>query len=139
MTIPADVEIDAAVPANGVPNRFQVNSLLKRLAGVLQGMLDPLVVNVAPAEGATIALPNTDQEIILNLNPAEPLATLNIVLPNEASSRIGERLFVASTQAIGMVTFSGTPIVNNATVAFNPGDNVVFFKNNTNTWSRLIG
>lgn len=102
-------------------------------------MLTPLVINMAPTEGQTINLPNTSQEIILNLNPAAPLTAVNIVLPNDASSRTGERLFVASTKAIDTATFSGTPIVNNNVVTFAPGDNVVFFKNNTNTWSRLVG
>lgn len=102
-------------------------------------MLTPQVINMAPTEGQTISLPNTSLEIILNLAPAAPLAALNIVLPNEASSRTGQRLFVASTQAITTATFSGTPVVNNNVVTFSPGDNVVFFKNNTNTWSRLIG
>lgn len=139
MPIPTDDQIDAAVPSNGVPVRALTNTVLKGLAGMLRAMLGPLVINEVPTEGGTVALPNTDQEIILNLAPATPLTELNVILPNEASSRIGERLFVASTEAIGMVTFSGTAIVNNNAVTFAPGDNVVFFKNNANTWSRLIG
>lgn len=139
MPVPTDAEIDLAVPPAGIPVRTLTNGVLKALAGMLRAMLGPLVINATPVEGGTVNLPNTDQEIILNLNPAGPLSAVHVVLPNEASSRTGERLFVASTQAIETVTFSGTPTVNNDVVTFAPGDNVVFFKNNANTWSRLIG
>lgn len=136
MPIPTDAQIDAAIPSTGVPVRSLTNTVLKNLAAALRG---PLVINTSPVEGGTTTVPNTDQEIVLNLAPAGPLSVLNVLLPNEASSRTGQRIFVASTQAIDLVTFSGAPIVNNGEVTFAPGDNVVFFKNTTNTWSRLVG
>lgn len=105
----------------------------------LTAMMTPLTVDAVPVEGGTVTLPNTSQEIILNLAPATDLTNVNLVLPNDASSRQGQRIFVASTRQIGNLVASGVATVNNATVMFSPGDNVVFFKNRPNTWSRLIG
>lgn len=105
----------------------------------VMAMLMPLTIDVIPVEGGTITLPNTSQEIIINMAPATNLANVNLVLPNNASSRQGQRIFVASTRQIANMVASGVPTVNNATVMFSPGDNVVFFKNTPNTWSRLIG
>lgn len=134
MDIPTSAQVDAAIPSNGVPNRGLTNSLLKAILSVLDNMAGPLIVSETPADGDTITLPETDQEVILNLDPAVPLATLNLILP---TGHLGARLFVASTKAIGMATFTGPGDVNNNQVTFNPGDNVVFFQNKLLTWSRL--
>lgn len=101
--------------------------------------LNPLTVTMAPTNGQTVQLPNTDQEIILNLTPAAPLASVNVVLPSNDSSRPGQRVFIATTRQIDNITASGTTVVNNASVMMSPGDNIVFIKNDTNTWSRVIG
>lgn len=134
MDIPTPAQVDAAIPSNGVPNRGLTNTLLKGILSVLVNMAGPLIVSETPSDGDTITLPETDQEVILNLDPAAPLATLNLVLP---TGHLGARLFVASTKAIDMATFTGPSVVNNNQVTFNPGDNVVFFQNKLLTWSRL--
>lgn len=134
MDIPTSAQVDAAIPSNGVPNRGLTNSLLKAILSVLGNMAGPLIVSEIPSNGGTITLPETDQEVILNLDPSTPLDTLNLVLP---TGHLGARLFVASTKAIDMATFTGPGVVNNNQVTFNPGDNVVFFQNKLLTWSRL--
>lgn len=99
----------------------------------------PLTTTMAPTEGQTVTLPNSSLEMVLNLKPATNLTAVNIVLPNEASSRIGQRVFIATTRQIETITASGTAVVNNASVMMSPGDNIVFLKNDTNTWSRVMG
>lgn len=109
------------------------------VAAQIAAALQPLVVNAAPTEGSTIDLPDVDQEIVLNLAPATDLANLTINLPGNSPGRTGQRLFIGSTREIANVTCAGGLTVNNPTVMFSPGDNVVFFRNQPAVWSRLIG
>jgi hypothetical protein len=99
----------------------------------------PQVIDAIPAEGGTVTLPSSSRDMIVNLSPATTLNAVTLVLPNETSSVMGQRIFVASTRQITALTATGIATVNNAVVMFSPGDNVVFFKNKPNTWSRLIG
>lgn len=136
MAIPTDADVDSAVPVSGVPHRGRTNSLLKEMIGVMSEMAGPLIVAATPSEGDTITLPESEREIILNIDTPNSLSAVNVVLP---TGHLGARLFIASTMAIDMMTVTGPSTVNNNMVTLNPGDNVVFFQNDVNIWSRLIG
>lgn len=109
------------------------------LLGEMQMSLTSMTIDVTPTEGGIVTLPSTNRELIVNLNPATNLNAMTLVLPNEASSKMGQRVFIASTRQIANLTATGTATVNNPTVMFSPGDNYVYFKNKPNTWSRIIG
>ena len=112
---------------------------MEKLLSDMQASLTSMTIDVVPVEGGTVTLPSTNRELIINLNPAANLNALTLVLPNEASSKMGQRVFIASTRQIATLTATGTSTVNNPTVMFSPGDNYVYFKNKPNTWSRIIG
>lgn len=107
--------------------------------GASPGGQTPLELAYIPTEGQTIDLPDVDREIVVNLAPLTDLNELTINLPENSPGRVGQRLFISSTKQIANVTCGGGLTVNNPTVMFSPGDNVVFFRNEPNTWSRLIG
>lgn len=102
-------------------------------------MMTPIVITMTPEEGQLIELPDTTQEIILNLEPATALNAVTLELPTNAAPREGQRIFVASTMQIDQLTATGPTPVNGAVTMFNPGDNYVYFQNKGQTWSRLIG
>lgn len=102
-------------------------------------ILAPLAFDAVPTEGGTVTLPQKGQDMIVNLNPAANLTAMTLVLPNEANSTMGQRIFVSSTRQITTMTATGIATVNNAQTTFSAGDNYVFFKNKPNVWSRLIG
>lgn len=105
------------------------------------GAVLPLPVTMmafVPAEGATITTPNQANDMSIQLNPMTALNAITLTLPSEASSRIGQRVFIRSSLEIGTMTTVGATTVDNAWVQFNPGDCVVFFKSAANTWSRVV-
>jgi len=96
------------------------------------------MMSFVPAEGATLSTPNQTNDMSIQLNPLTALNEITLTLPSEASSRIGQRVFIRSSLEIGTMTTIGATTVDNAWVQFNPGDCVVFFKSAANTWSRVV-
>lgn len=104
----------------------------------LQRRLTVAYSSVVPTEGMAVSCPSTDQDVDLQLKPATDLNLITVTLPPESVSRLGQRVFIRSTRQIAEMDVSGATTVDNWSVMFNPGDCVVFFKSDTNTWSRVV-
>lgn len=107
---------------------------------LIGGMESQVVINEVVTEGDTVILPDTDQDITLNLETGGALlATVAITLPVKANGRVGQRIFVNSDGEIAMAYFySGQDVtVNGDVYMFNPGDNCVFYRNKPNQISRI--
>jgi hypothetical protein len=102
------------------------------------GSLPVSMLAVTPTEGSTVTCPNIPNDMSVQMTPATMLNAITLVLPNEATSRVGQRVFVRSSLAIQQMTVTGATTVDNAVVMFNPGDCVVFFKSAANIWSRVV-
>lgn len=124
---------------NGFVDPLTTSELINDAGFLTAADIDATVFNEVPVEGGTITLPNVDDEIVLNMAPATDLTNLTINLPGNNPGKVGQRIFIASTRQISNVTVSGALPVNNNVVMFSPGDNVVFFRNQPSSWSRLIG
>jgi hypothetical protein len=102
------------------------------------GNLPVTTLAVTPTEGSTVACPNIPNDMSVQLTPALALNAITLTLPSEATSHIGQRVFIRSSLAIQQMTVTGGTTVDNAVVMFNPGDCVVFFKSAANIWSRVV-
>lgn len=99
----------------------------------------PMVtINQPVVEGQTIILPNTNDDITLNIETGG--ASLNgvaINLPNNTDGRVGQRIFVNSDGSIALCHCYSAIQVNGGDYMFNPGDNCVFYRNKPNIFSRI--
>lgn len=120
--------------------------LLKSIKKEIQAMIDASiafvigqwVVNQTVVNGQTVTLPNTNQDITLNLlTGGASLTSVTVALPSNSDGRIGQRCFVNSNGQIADVIFISTNQVNNSEVAFGAGDNYVYYRNMANIWSRI--
>lgn len=100
--------------------------------------LDPMTMDIQAENGMSITLPNTNREILINLLSGDPLTQINVTLPSNASTRIGQRVFVRSQQAIEEFMVTGAETVDNFAASFSPGDNLAYIKIADNTWSRVV-
>lgn len=110
---------------------------VRQIIGVLESQV---VINEAVTEGDTVILPDTDQDITLNLETSgASLETVAITLPTKADGRVGQRIFVNSDGQIAMAYFySSVEVkVNGDVYMFNPGDNCVFYRNKPSQISRI--
>lgn len=107
-------------------------------AQAIKTMLEPMMINMTPAEGQTVVVPATSKkEIFLNLTPAADLDMVNVTLP---AGFEGQRCFVSSTKTIANCHMGAAQgiTVNNADIMFSPGDNAAYVFNKPNTWSRVL-
>lgn len=105
---------------------------------VVEAAMAQWVLDQSVTEGSSVTLPDTNQDITLNLQTGG--ASLNAVtvhLPGNTDGRVGQRVFVNSNGSIADVSFVSTNTVNNADVAFSPGDNFVYYRNQPTIWSRI--
>lgn len=100
-------------------------------------MLDPMVMDIVPADGQTITVPATDRkEIFLNLAPAGDLQMLTVIMPKGYP---GQRCFVGSTKGVWTCHMTADGMtVNNADIMLSPGDNAAYVCNRNLTWSRVL-
>lgn len=103
----------------------------------LRALMDPMVIIMTPVEGETVSLPATIREIILNLEPATDLESVNLILPTNDIPREGQRIFVSSARQIEQLTATSTNPVNGGIVMYSTGDNFVWLQNKGKTWSRV--
>jgi hypothetical protein len=99
-----------------------------------------VLVNQAVVEGQTVTLPNTNNDITLNLETGG--ASLNAVtvnLPGNTDGRVGQRVFVNADGNIALAHFQAAAgvTVNGSDYMFNPGDNCVFYRNKPAIMSRI--
>jgi len=100
--------------------------------------LDPVTMDVQAESGMTIDLPDTNREILINLLSDEALGLITINLPSNETSRISQRVFVRSQQAIEEFMVTGATTVDNWAASLSPGDNLAYIKIADNTWSRVV-
>lgn len=96
------------------------------------------VINQPVIDGQTVMLPDTNNDITLNLETGG--ASLNgvaINLPDNADGRVGQRIFVNSDGAIAICHCYAAIPVNGGDYMFNPGDNCVFYRNKPAVFSRI--
>jgi hypothetical protein len=96
------------------------------------------VMNQAVIEGQTVTIPNTNNDVTLNLETGgAQLNAVTINLPGNSDGRVGQRVFVNSDGQIALAHFQSTITVNGADYMFNPGDNCVFYRNKPAIFSRI--
>lgn len=95
--------------------------------------------DAVPTEGSTVNAPNTSRDLIARLNGATDLLAVTFTLPNEASARTTQRVFIRSQNQIATlsVTAEVGVTVDNATVLLAPGDCVVFYRAGVGIWSKV--
>lgn len=95
--------------------------------------------SAAPTENATIALPSTGRNLTVRLRGATDLEVVNLQVPPEATSLVGQRLFIRSDLAIAELHVIGDTgvTVDNWVVNLAPGDCAVFYKFDDNIWSKV--
>jgi hypothetical protein len=109
-----------------------------QVVNVMQQESKPLILSYSPTNGQTIALPQTDSDLFVNITPSTDLAALSIVLPSEGNSSEGQAVRIRSSRNIGEITVSGATTVDNFIVMLNSGSVTVFFKFAPNVWSRTV-
>lgn len=96
------------------------------------------VINQSVVEGQTVMLPDTNNDITLNLETGgSSLNGVAINLPNNTDGRVGQRIFVNSNGTIAICHCYAAITVNGGDYMFNPGDNCVFYRNKPNEFSRI--
>ncbi len=104
----------------------------------VQEAMQQLVINQNVIEGQTVTLPNTNQDITLNLlTGGASLNAVNVILPGNTDGRVGQRTFVNSNGQIALVSFSSAITVNGQEVMFYSGDNYAYYRNQPAIWSRI--
>ncbi|CAI3798705.1 hypothetical protein GLGCALEP_02154 [Pseudomonas sp. MM221] len=95
-------------------------------------------INQAVVEGQTVTIPNTNNDITLNLETGgASLNAVTINLPGNSDGRVGQRVFVNADGQIALAHFQSAIAVNGADYMFNPGDNCVFYRNKPAILSRI--
>jgi hypothetical protein len=96
------------------------------------------IINQPVVEGQTILLPDTNNDITLNMETGgASLSGVAINLPDNTDGRVGQRVFVNSNGNIGICHCYSAITVNGGDYMFNPGDNCVFYRNKPNEFSRI--
>lgn len=114
------------------PGRSMVQSMIDAAQGGEE-------FNATPTEGSQVQSPSTGRNLTIRLQAAGDLNEVTLWVPPESASATGQRLFIRSDHSIGELTVAGEPgvTVDNAMVNLAPGDSAVFYKFDTNSWSRL--
>lgn len=95
-------------------------------------------INQAVVEGQTVTMPNTNNDVTLNLETGGvSLNAVTINLPGNSDGRVGQRVFVNADGQIALAHFQSAITVNGADYMFNPGDNCVFYRNKPAILSRI--
>jgi hypothetical protein len=103
-----------------------------QLAGAAAAMNS--LANVTYVTLGTITLPDQARDMFVYINPASTLLALTIVLPNDASTVIGQNIRVFFTQAITGLTFTN---INPLPVSAAITTGFTLQKVAANSWVRL--
>lgn len=112
------------------------------VAGILQSFADSryqyknTVTKLSPTTGQTVSFANSDVDQIIYLAPAGTLAALTVQLPSEASSRVGQRVTICSSQIVVSLTINGATTVLNTVTSMVVSDCFTFVKIDANTWAK---
>lgn len=90
-----------------------------------------------PTTGQTVVMTADNRDRILWLTPAGTIAALTVTLPTEATSRIGQRALIGTSQAITALTVNGATTIYNASLSPVIGDTFEYIKVAANTWAKL--
>lgn len=113
------------VDINGVPITFTQSSNSNQ------------VQNASPLAGATVQMTDDDKDGTLVLQPASLLLNLNVVLPTDANSRIGQIRRIVSTQAITTLNLTGAATILNLLSGLAVNAVVSYQKIASNKWIRI--
>lgn len=91
-------------------------------------------VKLVPTTGQTVVFANNSIDQTTYLAPAGPLATLTVTIPSEATSRIGQRITLCTSQNIVALTFNGATTIMNTITSLTASDCFTFQKIDANTW-----
>lgn len=98
----------------------------------------PSVVQTAtPTAGQTVTMVNDSLDRTLWITPAGLLATLTIVFPTSASSRLGRIVRIGCSKIVSVLTLSGPASILNPVTAFAASDIFSFQEVATDTWIRI--
>lgn len=126
---------DNGILKNGFIDQGDMTALAQQ---AVADAMAQLVVNQPVIEAQTVTLPNTNQDITLNLlTSGAALNQVNVVLPGNSDGRVGQRVFVNSDGQIALAHFTSSIAVNGGDYMFNPGDNCVFYRNSPAIISRI--
>ena len=126
---------DNGILKNGFIDQGDIQS---QVEAAVSAAMEQWTLNQTVTEGASVTLPDTNQDITLNLlTNGASLNAVTVRLPGNTNGRIGQRVFVNSNGNIADVNFMSTNTVNNSDVAFSPGDNFVYYRNQPTIWSRI--
>jgi hypothetical protein len=126
---------DSGIIQNGFVDPQDLQAMVD---SAMDAAMAQMVVSEPVIEGQTVTLPNTNQNITLNLlTGGATLLQVGVVLPGNADGFVGQRVFVNSDGQVGVVSFSSANQVNNSDVMFSPGDNYVYYRNQPTIWSRV--
>lgn len=100
-------------------------------------VIAPNIQKVVPASGDTIQMTDTALDGTLLIAPATALASLTIILPTDAKSRLGQIRRIATTKAITALTLTGAVSIMNAITSMSGGDCVQYEKVDNNTWFKI--
>ena len=107
--------------------------------GMTQGMADarysgkPVVQTVVPTSGETVKFDDDDLDRTLYMKPAGTLATLTIAMPTTATSRLGRKVSVCSTQTVTLLTITEATMLNTL-VTLSANDHFTFEEVEIGKW-----
>lgn len=112
-------------------------SFVDSLGNQFTPVIAPNIQKVAPLPGETVQMTDNGLDGTLYISPAGTLSMLNIVLPSEAYSRMGQIRRIATNKMISGINLSGATLLSTIT-SLSAGDCVSFLKIDTNTWTRIV-
>ena len=107
-------------------------------ASALAGLLSPSQT-ATPNSGDNVQVNNNNLDTNLWLVPVtNPIASLTVTLPNNASSRIGQKVSIGTSKGVSSLTVAGAGTILNAPPLLQAGDLYIFTKVGNDTWALLL-
>lgn len=100
-------------------------------ASQVQTLIRPTQQTASPLTGATVVVTETAVDTDLWLTPAGPIAALTVTLPN---GFIGQRVTIASSQPITVLTVNGAVSIFNPLTTLSIGDAFEMLRIGTTVW-----
>ncbi len=91
----------------------------------------------SPADGSTVNFANTSTNQLMYLTPSGPLNSLNINLPNNSTSLLGQYVFICCRQSVASVNIQNAGTILNNLSEFLGGDLVLYLKVADNVWAQM--
>lgn len=96
------------------------------------------IQNASPTTGQTVTMIDDDKDRTLYLTPAGALAALTIAVPTSATSRLGRRISISSTQVVVALTITTSGTIRNGITSLAVNDHITFEEVATNIWIRCL-